>query len=401
MKYNVYQHWDPLKVCIVGKSYPPEFYRFIENSRVRTVMERIAEETEEDYQKLIKLLESFGVKILRPNVSDDYTEYLGLDNRIMPPPMTPRDYSIMLGEMFLFAAVSPVLTERQWNTWKGVDWPACPKTSEEFLSLPDWIKKELGTFYSINFNDLSSDLTEFGWVDKDVIGRKTWGDVIEYVKKNNDQVYNKVPTELTDLNAAMTTRIGKDIYIGTEHYNQDLSERLDILNQKYSEYRWHIVDTGGHSDGTFCPVVPGLIVSLNDIPTYTKTFPDWEVIYLPGQSWGKVSSFLHLKEKNKGKWWVPGEELNDDFTEFVENWLGHWVGYVEETVFDVNMLVIDEKNVVCNNYNEVVFKAFERYGVTPHVVNFRHRYFWDGGLHCITSDIHREGTLKDYFPGRS
>jgi len=27
--------------------------------------------------------------------------------------------------------------------------------------------------------------------------------------------------------------------------------------------------------------------------------------------------------------------------------------------------------------------------------------FWDGGLHCITSDIHREGTLKDYFPQRS
>ena len=400
MKYNVYQHWDPLKVCIVGKSYPPEFYRFIENSRVRTVMERIAEETEEDYQKLIKLLESFGVKILRPNVSADYTDYLGLDNRIMPPPMTPRDYSIMLGEMFLFSAVAPVLSERQWNTWKGVDWPACPKSKEEFLSLPDWIKKELGTFYSINFNDLSSDLNEFGWIEKDTIGRKTWSDVIDYVKKNNDQVYNKVPTELTDLNAAMTTRIGKDIYIGTEHYNQDLSERLDILNQKYSEYRWHIVDTGGHSDGTFCPVVPGLIVSLNDIPTYAKTFPDWEVIYLPGQSWGKVASFLHLKEKNKGKWWVPGEELNDDFTEFVENWLGHWVGYVEETVFDVNMLVIDEKNVVCNNYNEVVFKAFERYGITPHIINFRHRYFWDGGLHCITSDIHRESQQKDYFPKR-
>jgi hypothetical protein len=27
--FNVYQHWDPLKVCIVGKSYAPEFYSFI------------------------------------------------------------------------------------------------------------------------------------------------------------------------------------------------------------------------------------------------------------------------------------------------------------------------------------------------------------------------------------
>jgi hypothetical protein len=143
-----------------------------------------------------------------------------------------------------------------------------------------------------------------------------------------------------------------------------------------------------------------LIVSLNDIPTYAKTFPDWEVVYLPGQSWEAVAPFLDLKRKNMGKWWVPGEELNDDFTNYVEQWMSHWVGYVEETVFDVNMLVIDEKNVVCNNYNKQVFDAFERHGITPHIVNFRHRFFWDGGLHCITSDISRRGTMQDYFPER-
>ena len=54
----------------------------------------------------------------------------------------------------------------------------------------------------------------------------------------------------------------------------------------------------------------------------------------------------------------------------------------------------------CNNYNEKVFRAFERYGVTPHVVNFRHRYFWDGGLHCITLDLNRKGKQQDCFPER-
>jgi hypothetical protein len=161
-----------------------------------------------------------------------------------------------------------------------------------------------------------------------------------------------------------------------------------------------VVDTQGHSDGTFCPVVPGLIVSLFDMPNYEDTFPGWEVVYCEGESWFKVSNFLDLKQKNKGKWWVPGEELNDEFTDYVETWMNHWVGYVEETVFDVNMLVIDQKNVVCNNYNKKVFDAFSRFGITPHVINFRHRYFWDGGLHCITSDLHREGTMQDYFPER-
>ena len=144
-----------------------------------------------------------------------------------------------------------------------------------------------------------------------------------------------------------------------------------------------------------------MIISLCDFQTYEQTFPGWEVIELPDQSWNSVRPFMDLKLKNKGKWWVPGEELNDDFTDYVENWLGHWVGYVEETVFDVNMLVIDRKNVLCNNYNKAVFDAFDRYGITPHVVNFRHRYFWDGGLHCITCDLDRVGDQEDYFPERS
>ena len=86
--------------------------------------------------------------------------------------------------------------------------------------------------------------------------------------------------------------------------------------------------------------------------------------------------------------------------DLVETWLGHWTGYVEETVFDVNMLIIDPKNVMVFNYNKLVFDALERYGITPHVVPFRHRYFWDGGIHCVTTDLDRSGTMQDYFSQR-
>ena len=96
--YNVYQHWDPLKVCIVGKTYPPEFYSYITNSRARSVMEKIAQETEEDFQKLITLLESFGVKVLRPVISDNINLYrINGSGALKVPPMNPRDYMIMLG----------------------------------------------------------------------------------------------------------------------------------------------------------------------------------------------------------------------------------------------------------------------------------------------------------------
>ena len=130
---------------------------------------------------------------------------------------------------------------------------------------------------------------------------------------------------------------------------------------------------------------------------YKDTFPDWEIVSVEDEGWKKMDGFLKMKEKNQGRWFVKGEEDNDDLVEFVDKWMRHWVTYVEETVFDVNMLVIDENNVVCNGYNKEVFDAFERHNVTPHIVNFRHRYFWDGGLHCITSDISRVGEQKSFM----
>jgi hypothetical protein len=198
----------------------------------------------------------------------------------------------------------------------------------------------------------------------------------------------------------MVTRIGKDLYFGTHSYTQDIQTLKTIIDLEFPNYRNHIVNTGGHSDSTYCPVAPGLIISLRDVPTYADTFPDWEVVYLPGQSWDKVQPFLDLKRKNSGKWWIPGFENDQAVVDIVETWLGHWTGYVEETVFDVNMLIIDPKNVMVFNYNKQVFDALDRYGITPHIVPFRHRYFWDGGIHCITSDVHREGIMYNYFPER-
>ena len=66
--FSVYQHWDPLKVCIVGRSYPPEFYSWITKPVVRSLFEQIAIETEEVYQNLINKLQSFGVEVLRPDL---------------------------------------------------------------------------------------------------------------------------------------------------------------------------------------------------------------------------------------------------------------------------------------------------------------------------------------------
>ena len=100
MTYSVYQHWDPLRVCIVGRTYPPEFFKWIAKSKTRNTFEKLAEETEEDYQYLIKTLENkFNVQTLRPEFPHNLEE-LYIDGKWIQPPTAPRDYFIMIHDKF-------------------------------------------------------------------------------------------------------------------------------------------------------------------------------------------------------------------------------------------------------------------------------------------------------------
>jgi len=376
--YSVYQHWDPLKACVVGRSYPPEFYSWIKVPHVRNLFERIAIETEEDFQAIIRKLQEFNVTVLRPDIT-----LIKDDSIRKPPPMTPRDYMIMVGNRFYKNWESSL--KNSYNDVRDPSWPDC-NSWEEFDQLPSNIQDECVTQF--NFSSLRA-------ADLD----NQYKSVLDHVRQQGNKIY-KSPSSL--INGASIARIGRDLFIGTEGYSQDITGIISVIKPEFPEYRCHVVNTGGHADGTYCPIAPGLIISLNDVPTYADTYgPDWEVVYLPDQSWDQVLPFLDLKKKNEGKWWIPGFEYDQDVVDVVETWLGHWTGYVEETVFDVNMLIIDPKNVMVFSYNKKVFDALERYGITPHIVPFRHRYFWDGGIHCVTLDLHREGAMQDYFPQRS
>ena len=408
--YSVYQPWDPLKVCVVGRSYPPEFYEFMENIRLRKLFQRIAQETEEDFQNIIKKLKEFNVKIVRPNVPNvQINDYLTSNNRIPGPiSMIPRDQMIMIGDTFFvypYTRISgkssgrTIQTQSNWspavyNQLKGPSWP------QEFIpfnELPDWIKQECNTLLNFALSDgenrveIEKKAGEFAW----------WEPVTDAVKgANNEIIYSKDHNILNEVPANGITRIGKDLYFGVDGGVSD-DEIKKLSDNFFKDYRCHYITTGGHIDGCFTPIKPGLIVSIEDMDTYANSFPGWEVVYLQGECWSKVKEFTDLKSKNKGRWWIKGNEYDDELIEYVETWLTDWVGYVEESVFDVNILVIDQQNIIVNGYNEKAFEAFARHGVTAHICPLRHRYFWDGGVHCVTLDLDREGTMQDYFPERA
>ena len=408
--YSVYQPWDPLKVCVVGRSYSPEFYEFMENSRLRELFQRIARETEEDFQYLIETLKKFNVEIVRPDVPHVQVDtFLTSKNRIPAPvSMNPRDQMIMIGNKFFVYPYHNISVKSagrfipisNWNpeTYDQLKGPSWPQKFTPFDTLPDWIKQECSTLLNFEFvegedaSEIAEKSGEFEW----------WEPITNLVKSaTNEIIYSKEYDILNRVPANGITRIGKDLYFGeSEEVTNEEIKKLS-KSEFFKDYRHHYVTTGGHIDGCFTPVKPGLIVSIEDMDTYSETFPGWEVVYLEGESWNKIKPFTQLKKKNQGRWWIKGSEYDNELIEYVETWLTDWVGYVEESVFDVNILVIDQQNIIVNGYNEKAFEAFTRHGITAHICPLRHRYFWDGGVHCVTLDLDREGTMQDYFKERS
>jgi len=373
MTWSVYQHWDPLKVCVVGRSYPPEFYSWIDTPHIRTLFERIAIETEEDYQCIIKKLHEFGVETVRPDLPTEPFE----KGTYLRPPLTPRDHTVMIGNTFYSQIPTYDFGHFYWNA-RQKDWPDCGSAAE-IDNLPNGIRE--------NCEQLHKEYQQ-------TIKNTGYNHIFDLIKSNG----NSIKTFFNDcVTGPMVSRIGKDLYFGTLGYDEDVVKLQSVVDAEFSDTRNHIVNTGGHSDGTYCPVCPGLIISSHDVKTYKDTFPGWEVVYLPYSTLGKVNKFQQMKHKSQGKWWIPGFEHDQGVADLVNLYMNGWTGYVEETIFDVNMLIIDPKNVMVFNYNKQVFDALGRYGITPHIVPFRHRYFWDGGVHCVTSDLHREGTMQDYF----
>lgn len=357
---SVNDKWGRLREIVLGKSYASEFYENVKNTNIKSCLQRIADETEEDYLHFETLLRSHGVLVHRPELDpndriENYVDHAGriecsiknqddtvvntaqspdtyVSATLIPrPPMTPRDnWTVIDGDLIM---TSPDL-----------------KCSQELL--------------------------------------------MALASKNNSQILDSFQTFGVGFPGGNLFPVGEDIFLGSDNLTP---ESMQSLRLRYPKFRWHFVDILGHTDAVYHPVKPGVIISLCDLKQYQNEFPGWDILYLPNQSWHRVQAFCDLKTQNQGKWWLPGEENNSAFTSFVESWLHNWVGFVEETVFDVNCLVLDPQTVFVNNYNKQVFEFLKKHRMEPVIVPFRHRYFWDGGLHCITLELYREGDLVRYL----
>lgn len=352
--------WSSLQEVVLGRSYYPEFYSSIKNNKIKSCLSRIADETEQDYSNFEHQLKTHGIKVHRPclDVHDRIEHYVNDQGKITTSMQTVEGIKINTCEspdQFVSNCLIPRPPMFPRDSWAMVD-------GDIWLTSPD--------------HPATTNLLE-------MIANDHGSNIID--------CYHEFQCSSSGGNIF---QIGTDMFLGFEHVN---TLSCDLIRSKYPGLRWNFVNFIGHSDGVYHPIKPGAMISLHDMSMYEKSFPGWDILYLPNQSWHAVKPFLDLKTRNHGKWWLPGSEDNHEFTNFVETWLNNWVGYVEETVFDVNCLMIDEHNVFVGNYNKEVFDFLKKHNIEPHIVPFRHRYFWDGGLHCITLEIRRTGEIQDYF----
>jgi hypothetical protein len=337
---NSYTSWQPLEEVIVGRAYDPEYFDFIDDPQVRNQLQLILSETAEDLDNLRRTIESYGAIVKRPDLpSKDNFQICQTSGQGAPlPPLTPRDWQITLGQKLLRVLPIPELDN------------IC----------------------------------------------KIYGDAI--VNPHGDTWDENCI--LNGASASCIVRVGRDVFFDNSEFLRPDQTQWIVDNILGPEYRVHEAVTDGHGDAVFAILKPGVILSSkHDVNLdLARDFPGWEVLKIWDSSIWAAMEVGKFKEENfNGRWYVQGQTPTPEFANFVDTYLKRWTGFVSETVFDVNCLVLDEQHVIFSAYNRDVFEFCKRHRIEPIICELRHSYFWDGGVSCCTQDIRRRGGLETYL----
>lgn len=341
---NSYTSWQPLEEVIVGRAFPPDYFDFIQDTQVRSQLQQILTETQEDLDALSKTIGEFGATVRRPDLPDRDSFQQGQINGAGAPlpPLTPRDWQITLGDKLL-----RVLPMTELDT-------ICQEYEQ---SQPGCVVDPHG-----------------GQWREDCI--------------------------LNGASASCIVRVGRDVFFDNSDFLRPDQTRWIVENVLGPEYRIHEAVTDGHGDAVFAILKPGVILSSkHDVNlNFDRDFPGWEICKVWDSSiWAAMEVGKFKYESNPGAWYVQGQTPTPEFTDFVNTYLTSWTGFVAETVFDVNCLVLDESHVIFSAYNKQVFDFCRQHRIEPIISELRHSYFWDGGISCCTQDIRRRGGLETYL----
>lgn len=350
---NAWSEFQPLKKVVLGAPFPANTFDWHKDEETRTVMNQILRETEEDIEELVKILESRGVEVVRPKniftiTGKEQIKLPWMECSFPNHPLMPRDTLMPYGHTIFECFTGS--DNRYFENLAYAD-----HVAEWFKQGADWVSMpgcmvETGKKY-----------------DHFVENNRVLYHAANMIKCGNTVLFSQ--TYEGD------NKRGKGTELGKEWMQREISLR-------YPGTRFLDIPVGGHIDGKIALLKPGVLMTWNKnwVP---EEFKNWTIIEVD-DDFDMPQDFLNTRKRRFYK-------------DYVEKWLSHWVGYADESVFDVNVFSIDEKTVICTGRNDQAFAEMEANGIEPIVWRFRHQYFWDGGIHCLTSDIVREGDCEDYL----
>ena len=339
--------WDQLEEVIVGNPLQARFPTPDRSTQLAEFPDRslaeipqgpfpqqIIEETEEDLNEFVQVMEKLGVTVKRPATwpheakfstihwdSEGYYNYC------------PRDIMLVIGDHII--ETPNVIRSRAQETF-----------SYRTL-LIDYMKSG-AKWYSAPKPMLLDSLFD---VDLD-----------KPTPRNDEPAFD----------AANILRFGQDlIYLVSATGNELGGHWLQIiLGDKFRVHFLKDVYYGSHIDSTFVALRPGLILCnparVND-DTLPEILKQWKVIYSP-----------------------PMENTDRYDADYVSKSIGSdWI--------DMNAFSINPNLVVVDRDQTALIKLLEKEGLDVIPLKLRHSKMMGGGFHCVTSDIRRTGTLQKYF----
>jgi glycine amidinotransferase len=337
----IYDEFSSLKECIVGVSYS--------NCSING-LDRVIEETNEDLDNLSQILKNYNVNVYRPDMPNFNVD--------IHHPIMPRDILGVFGDE-MYQAYGAIFSRQKEHYFYT-------KIIEKFR-----VEKKYKLFHMAKPKIYETE-------EYEIIEAHT-------NKIKVQQRYDKYK-DLVLWETANMIKCG-DIIIHTQSADKDPKNGkgtelgLNWFKTMLHDYRFVEVPAGGHIDGKLAILRPGLLMT-------------WREDFIPEEfkSWDKiiVKDNAQLPEEFKKT------RKQRFYSDYVLKYLSDWVGYSEETWFDVNCLSIDENTIVTTGKDKENIKQLENYGFDVVRWNHRHRYFWDGGAHCCTQDLERTGKKESY-----
>lgn len=358
----VYNNWDPLEEIWLGDTYPENFYDDLK-PEIRDSFCKMTEMTKEDLKVIEKKFTDFGVIVKRPTFKskDHYIE--PNINKLIKPPICPRDENAVIGDTLFY------------TDYYGGVWEEVAKTYN-----PAHIRLQ---------GDVSVSGANIVKLGRDI--------VFDFDAKTYNKETNSV---IRDLHYSLNDDDNMFSF-----YNKFL-KLVDLFG---NDYRLHYSANGGHCDAMFMPVRPGLLLATNYWKDYEVIFPEWTKIFIYEPTYMKKLKDVKKRPYNTFntrvpyRWSIEQFQYKNTFNKFIEKYCMDWIGNYTETYFEVNVVMVDEKNMICidtSGVHDPLFELLQKEGINVHIVPWRTRSFWDGGIHCITLDVRRKAVKKDYFNTR-